>query len=1082
VTTQRALAPGELVGRQEELASLDAALASAAAGTGRLVLLEGPPGIGKTAVAEAAAARARSAWSADVVWGRCWDDGAAPAYWPWSQVVRTLPRPDDSGPLSVLLDAPAAAPSCVGGEDARLVLFEAVVGQLARGCAERPLLIVLDDLHAADVASLVLLRFVARQLHALRCVILATSRHGELHAPDVKAGLGELARDAHVLTLGGLELTELAGLVQRAVGMTASTHLVAMLHEATEGNPYHAKELLRLLRAEGRLSQAWDRDVPLPPSVGQALRRRLEPLAPDVRAVLECASVLGREFDLPSLSVVAGCHIDQLLHAVDVAAAHHLLSPLPRAPGRMAFSHALTRDAVYGGIPLSRRTQLHAAAGEALQAAGTTSADMLAHHFTAAAALDSGRRGFACTLDAVDHALARHGYEHAATLARSALQLAPLAAPAPDALAELHVRLGTALMKAGDLPAGRAEHLRAVELARERNDPRLLALAVLGYGDAPVEGGLVDGTLVALLEEALERSATDEVALRARLLARLAHELLFSREVERRRRLGAQALELAADTDDLGIQAEVLRRVIGASIGPDTPQTCLEMTDQLLAVSRRAGAVDLEAEALARRCNWLLELGRAAEFHAAAARVAELATTLPAPQVRWFAAVLGVVRSTMRGQLAEAARAADEAWQDFPALPNAAGAWAVAKLTGSVVLRSPPPTAERWEALCRDVMQSRPGIRHAYGSGLAMILVLDGRRAEGGQLLQSLVDELPELPRDAQYVVTLGWCALVAVELDDARLALTVLESLAPFAGRHCYASMAVPVAYVGPVDLFLGRLATVVGRYDDADRWLASALSAALQLDAAPWVPLIWTAQARLLGARNGPGDGERARTLLADAAEAARALGADGLAALAEDALDGQPGEAADASPALLEEGDNWTVSFQGRTTRHRAGKGFRYLRVLLEQPQQEVHALDLVAAVEGTDRTSMAVDSDVGPQLDERARTEYRRRLEELRDDIADAEADADTARAARAREEFEFLTDELRSALGLGGRDRRAGGHAEQARSSVTKLLRRLMDRLEPEQPELVRHLRATVRTGYFCSYADDSERVLPWRLR
>jgi hypothetical protein len=173
---------------------------------------------------------------------------------------------------------------------------------------------------------------------------------------------------------------------------------------------------------------------------------------------------------------------------------------------------------------------------------------------------------------------------------------------------------------------------------------------------------------------------------------------------------------------------------------------------------------------------------------------------------------------------------------------------------------------------------------------------------------------------------------------------------------------------------------------------------------------------------------------------------------------------------------------VSFRGRTTRHRATKGFRYLRVLLEHPSRELHALDLVGAVEGVDRRQAVAQEDAGPALDDRARAEYRARLEQLRDEIADAEADGHTERAARMRVEFEFLTDELRSALGLGGRDRRAGAHAEQARSSVTKLLRRLLDRLEPDQPELVRHLRATLRTGYFCSYADDAEQAVPWRLR
>lgn len=1087
MTTDSAAAPARLLGRRPELAVLDDALVAARAGSGRFVLVEGPPGIGKSALAEAAAARARTI-QVEVAWSRCWEDGSAPAYWPWAQVVRQLLPPAEAqaaaaGPLGALLAPAAPAPASGSQDDSRFVLFDAVVGVLARAADARPLLVVLEDLHAADAASLVLLRFVTQQLRRLPCVVVGTSRPTDAAAPGVAAALEEVGRDAERLALAGLQPAELSSLVEDVVHVPASAQLVQALYEATDGNPYHAREVLRLMRAEGGLALQWDSSVPLPPSVGQALLRRLEPLDADVRAVLEAAAVVGRQFDLATLAAVTGRPVDQLLHVLDVAAAHHLVVPTDRVPGTVGFVHALARDAVYGAIPLGRRAELHAAAGEALETSGSAAADELAHHFAAAAALDHGRRGFTHLVSAAEDALARHGYEHAAGLCRQALRLAPIAAPPAGVLGGVHVTLGRALMKAGDLEAGRLEHLAAAQIARREGDAALLAAAALAYGNAPVEGGLVNGTLVGLLEEALDRLGDDDLGVRARLLARLAHELVFSTETSRRQAHSAEALDVIARLEDDVVSAEVLCRVIGASIGPDSSAMCLQLTEQLLAIARRTGAEDLEAEALARRCNWLLELGRGSEFQAAAQRVAELAERLPQPQVRWFAAVLGAVRLAMCGRLEEAAAAIDKAWQDFPTLPNAAGAWAAAGLHSTLVHLG--PQLDQWEGLCRSLMQSRPGLRRSWASGLAALLAEAGRRGEAEELLRSLVREIPAMPRDGQYVLTLAWCAHAASVLGSAELAEPLLDALDPFSGRHVYASMALPVAYFGPVDYFLGLLSGTLGRVAEAERRFTAAVAAATQLDAAPWIPLVWISHASLLRAHGEPAEAERATQLLREARASATALGAARVTALAEAALAAAPADpppSAQEPPALLDEGDWWTITYEGRTTRHRATKGFRYLRLLLEQPGREVHALDLVAAVEGTDRRQVAVQGDAGPLLDERARTEYRVRLEQLRDDIADAEADGDPERAARARAEFQFLTDELQAALGLGGRDRRAGGHAEQARSSVTKLLRRLLARLEPDQPELVRHLRTTLRTGYFCGYGDAGTGLPSWRLR
>jgi tetratricopeptide (TPR) repeat protein len=172
---------------------------------------------------------------------------------------------------------------------------------------------------------------------------------------------------------------------------------------------------------------------------------------------------------------------------------------------------------------------------------------------------------------------------------------------------------------------------------------------------------------------------------------------------------------------------------------------------------------------------------------------------------------------------------------------------------------------------------------------------------------------------------------------------------------------------------------------------------------------------------------------------------------------------------------EGDYWSVVFEGRTVRVRDLKGMRYLAQLLAHPGREFHVLDLVAAETGQ---QMAL-GDAGEILDERAKTAYRRRLAEIEDDIEQARALGDAEREAQADAERDFLVRELARAVGLGGRDRRAGSASERARSGVTRAVRQGIARIGEHHPELGEHLNRAVRTGTYCSYVPDPGAPAAW---
>jgi hypothetical protein len=227
--------------------------------------------------------------------------------------------------------------------------------------------------------------------------------------------------------------------------------------------------------------------------------------------------------------------------------------------------------------------------------------------------------------------------------------------------------------------------------------------------------------------------------------------------------------------------------------------------------------------------------------------------------------------------------------------------------------------------------------------------------------------------------------------------------------------------------------------------------------------------AWADVLDRRGAPGDAERAGELRARAVADYRAMG---LTARAEH-TEGDTVRRVPSTARWVREGDFWRISYVGRDATVKHGKGMTDLAVLLSRPSREVHVLDLLAPGVTTPA------GDLGDVVDDQARATYRHRLEEL-DRLADeAAADGDDLAVARLSEERDQLVAALASAYGIGGRVRRAGNPAERARTTVTSRLRDAIDRVAAAHEELGRHLRVSVRTGTYCSYAPEHD--VPWEL-
>ncbi|HEY2443004.1 MAG TPA: AAA family ATPase, partial [Streptosporangiaceae bacterium] len=261
------------VGRAGELAALAADLDAAVGGRGGVVLVAGEPGIGKTRLAEELANRAAGRGAA-VLWGRCWEGAGAPAFWPWVQVVRGYVRVQADDPASLRHDlgggaadiaqlVPAVqncipdlpAPPPLEPEAARFRLFDSLAGFLRTAAGRRPLLLILDDLHWADVPSLALLRFMSRELEGAGPLVVGCYRHTEVdQGHPLLAGVADLTRGQHRwLLLGGLGRQDVADFVTLVAGTEPSAELAAEVYRQTDGNPFFVTEVVRLLASQGRL-------------------------------------------------------------------------------------------------------------------------------------------------------------------------------------------------------------------------------------------------------------------------------------------------------------------------------------------------------------------------------------------------------------------------------------------------------------------------------------------------------------------------------------------------------------------------------------------------------------------------------------------------------------------------------------------------------------------------------------------------------------------------------------------------------------------------------------------------------------
>ena len=1003
---------GPLLGRGVEVARLADALSAARAGRAAMLMLVGGPGIGKTRLAEESAALAEASGMA-VAWGRAWEDGGTPAFWPWIQILRALEMPGGSPP-DLCEAAPAGEDRFLQGRDgadARFALFDSVQRFVIDFAAGRPVLIVIDDLHAADTPSLELLAFAVAHLRAARVCVIATVRDGERQPAPRDELLERIGRHATTVPVGALAHRDSAALVERSATLTLDEVMVSRVHEAAEGNPLFVTEIARMLAQQPALSRA---EVPVPGGVRALIRSRLERLPADRRALLEIAAVIGRDVSATLLASAAGVPISEVVAGLESAAHTGLM--VENSPTRYRFVHGLFAEALRHDLPAGTRCQLHLRVADALEHlhgdGPVAPISEIARHLLRAGSL-GGVRAIECARTAARRAIGQLAFEEAISLLEDGLAAAESVAPTDvSGRIELLLALGQARTLAGDVSGGQAACRQASALARSIGAAELLARAALGYG-AELTIGATDRTLVELLEEAMAALPAGDSPLRARLLGRLAAALQPTSDPSRPMARARHAIAMIDHGGDPGDRLDVLH-VAGASLAKfAAPAERLPIDEETLRLATHLGDRSRATRASARLVFDFVELG---DLSAAAEQLALLeqqATSLRRPALCWIAPMQRAMLALYQGRYDDQAGHLEDARRWIAQASDTFGLHALEMHEiGSLRARGDDAALDgRSSALWRAM---RPACQ-SYDDALRwMILGRLGRLAE-------LRAELAA--HDPRAVVQLGdplvatWVAEAVSAARDARWADALFPALA--AAPERIALQAMHGTFIeGPLARPLYLLADVLGLEREASAYAARALEIARRHGALPL-------EARIIAERG--------------VAPAVRAV-----------------------EVSLAREGEYWSVCGAGGTVRIRHSRGLDMLALLVAEPGREMHAAELAGV-------PLLDGGDAGEMIDVAARDAYRARLGALDLQLAEAETWNDPARADAIRAEIEALRGELARGLGLGGRTRRAGSAAERARVNVQRRLAETIRRITAAHAPLGDHLAETVRTGTWCSY-------------
>ena len=895
------------VGRGELMDQLQAQLLATEQGSGKLTVLVGEAGIGKTRcateLAESAQARGFVVLRANSVEGV-----GAPVFRPWQQILRGLMQAQQHfrQPASALLaQLSAAGPEPISGGNEggswqaaaaytavavnRVRLFDGVVQLLLQAARLIPLFLLFDDLHWADAGTIELLSFAAPELVLGRCMIVCTQR--ERGTPQNERALTNLAVRGQHVPLQYLTQSDIA----RYIAEYTERHepppeLSAAVLSATAGIPLFVQETVRSLSDSGdaspfhKLSPAAVQPSQL---AREVLRSPLRQLEPEVVALLSSASVLGESFELTLLKHVAELDTEPLLDRLDAACQGGFV--LAEAPNRYRFRHALIRTILYDDMQPAQRTAAHRRAAELLARSADgdeRQSEIATHYYRSREAGDPAAIARAAIL-AGSAAERVHASEDAATFFQWALELQPQdPGEGTRERAELLVRCGRAQRLAGREDDARRSLEAAIHLGSTHGYGDLLVKAsgILRptHGTSMFPDELVRGAL----EQALHTAPAGPHPQSISALSQLAYTPPISLDMEASKRTSALALSLArervaqleaaaerepalanlrkpAGMDGRTSLLEALRSRMFSLSGPDDIDEQLRVCDEILTLDQPRSDVSWRAHVA--RLGAFLMRGDLSSADLALEAAGHLGQELQLPEAAWHydrqraqalfcAGRLGEARSACRGLWAQAARLGLGYGPELMTLLRGAIDW---EQRGAESMRA---YVDVW-----DVKNAKAQKARSVGSYAARMAaeagMLDSARRSWERLAAR---DFADVPKEVSYLLTLGNCAITAHLLGDVQRAEILYGLLAPYPEFN---TPDLILLQHGSVSRYLALLAITTGRHQQAEEHFAVALRENNRLGHQPQLARTYYDYARWLSTRN-------ARTRAAGVAQQAAAL----------------------------------------------------------------------------------------------------------------------------------------------------------------------------------------------------------------
>ena len=879
---------GVFVGRDAELAELEVEWDTPNAIGARMVLISGEPGIGKSRLAAQFAATVHER-GATVLFGRC-DEEALRPYQPFAEALSNYLRAFPADQLQYRLGrfvtelgrlvpelsdrVPGLAqPGWSDADAERFRLFEAVAAFLMELRLGAPVLLVLDDLHWTDKATLLLVRHLARHADLAGLVVLATYREEGASLPtpfaDTLMALDREHSATHI-RLRGLEDADVTALLDTTTsGGHPDSRTLALgrtLREGTEGNPFFIGEMLRHLAESGAIYEQdgrWVSDARLdrlevPRGVRGVVAQRVARLIEPANRVLAAAAVIGREFRFEVLAAVMDLDEESVLETLDDAVHAGLVQETPGTVGVYVFSHAIVRQTLYEGLTTTRRARLLRRVGDALGALFTGAREPplaeLAYHYCQAAGLGDATKAIDYARRAGDRATQLLAYEDASRHYLMALEVLDVSTPGDDTRRfDLLCAAGDAAWRTSEVERARASFLEAAELARQLGDPIRLATAALGVGGAGfrpwwTEHGFVDDVLVELLEEALEVLDRGESGVRVKLLGSLAHQLYLLGEVDRRQRLADESLAMARRLHDPATLVQALFYWRIARWQFSNAHDRLAVSNEALELAKALDQRELVMQALSFRLVDRMELGDVAGADSDAAELESVVCKVHVPYYEWVTILYATMRAVLEGRFADAEVLVNEGFEVGQRTHRGIAARMVGAQLGA--LRREQGRVEESQSIAIAATELYPAVL-VWRAVRAMADLEAGHRERARLEFDELAAaDFADLPDDFFRSITLAMLAEICSRLGDAERA----ELLFALLLRHREQLVLLPFAivFLGSVSYYLGMLASTRGSWDEAADLLEDAMACHARLGAAPFHTRTRLAYARMLLSRS--------------------------------------------------------------------------------------------------------------------------------------------------------------------------------------------------------------------------------------